>query len=289
MRLSTRTAILKPDLTATMNLDQSTFQTIRQIVLDESAIALADGKEYLVESRLRPVLKSEGFGSMQDLALALKDRPRSLTTKVVEALTTNETSFFRDVHPFDALRDEVLPELLERNAELRSINLWSAASSSGQEPISLAVTLLEHFPECAAWDVKILATDINEIMLERCRLGRYSDLEVSRGLPPSLRDKYFRRDGAHWQVSEEVLDMIEYKQLNLAGAFPSMPPMDVIFMRNVLIYFEPEAKARILARAYSQLRPDCVLFLGTAENVAGLHDDFRPCPFRKATAFRTAA
>lgn len=272
-----------------MSLDQQTFQSIREIVLDESAIALADGKEYLVESRLKPILQSEGFGTMQELANALKKRPRQLTAKVVEALTTNETSFYRDVHPFEALRDEVLPELVERNAKLRTLNIWSAASSSGQEPISLAITLLEHFPECRSWDVKILATDINEVMLERCCQGRYSDLEVSRGLPPALKAKYFRKEGSHWQVAEEVLSLIEYKQLNLSAPFPQMPRMDVIFMRNVLIYFEPDAKARILARAYELLKPDCVLFLGTAENVAGLHDDFRPCPFVKATAFRTGA
>lgn len=271
-----------------MTLDQKTFQTIRDIVMRESAIALGEGKEYLVESRLKPLLQSEDFDSMSALAAALTKRPRALTARVVEALTTNETSFFRDVHPFHALRDEVLPEVVQRNAGLRTLDVWSAASSSGQEPISIAITILEHFPDLRGWDVRILATDINEVMLERCRQGKYTDLEVSRGLSPELKAKHFRKDGSHWRVSDEILSMIEYKQLNLSATFPKMPRMDLIFMRNVLIYFEPEAKARILAQAYSVLKPDCVLFLGTAENVAGLYDSFRPCPFTRATAFRTA-
>lgn len=272
-----------------MSLDQATFQAIRDVVQQESAIALADGKEYLVESRLKPLIQSEGLSSLAELAAALAARPRVLTAKVVEALTTNETSFFRDIYPFEALRDAVLPELVARNGSQRRIDVWSAASSSGQEPISIAITILENYPELRGWDVRILATDINEVMLERCRSGLYTELEASRGLSPELKSKYFRKEGSRWKATAEVLSMIEYRQLNLATPLIGMPRMDLVFLRNVLIYFDHEAKARILSQVYSLLKPNCTLFLGTAESVAGLHDAFLPGAYPKATAFRTAS
>lgn len=270
-------------------LSQTAFDTIRKIARDEAAIVLDEGKEYLVESRLLPICKSEGIDSLDQLAVKLRFAPARLTALVVEALTTNETSFFRDGPIFDLVREELLPGLIERRAEQRKLNIWCGASSSGQETISLGILIREHFPELSNWNVKIVATDINEAMIGRCKTGIYSQLEVSRGLPAKLLIKYFKKTGVNWQVDESVLGMIQYRKLNLAQPLPAMPPLDLVFMRNVLIYFDGETKARILNEVHERLRSDGSLLLGTAESTLGLCEGFSPHSHASATSYQRVA
>lgn len=269
-----------------MSIDSASFDTIRNLVREKAAIVLEDGKEYLVEARLKPVCRETGHATIADLAKALRTRPADLVTMVVEALTTNETSFFRDVHPFDMLRDEVLPDLIERRKATRELNIWCAASSSGQEPLTLAIVIRNNFPELASWKIKILATDINQKMIERCQGGIYSQLEVARGLPAKLLIKYFSKQGTRWKANDEVLGMIEYKQMNLMSRFPPMTPMDVVFIRNVLIYFDSDTKAKIIAGVRSTLKPDGHLFLGTAESLLGLSSDFKQQTFTRGACYQ---
>lgn len=272
-----------------MTIDPKDFEFVRDLVKRKAAIVLDEGKEYLVEARLKPLCRLKDFDSLGDLVKQLRTGTPELVALVIEAITTNETSFFRDMHPFDAMRYTIVPELIERKKATRSIDIWCAASSSGQEPLTIAMTMREYFPEIANWNVRILATDINEEMLDRCRNGLYSQLEVSRGLPAKMLIKYFGKDGTHWKVKDEVLSMIEYKQLNLAEPLPVMRPMDIVFMRNVLIYFDRDTKAKILEGAHSVLEPGGSLFLGTAESTVNLTECFAARPLEKATCYTRAA
>lgn len=272
-----------------MNIDPKDFQFVRELVKAKAAIILDDGKEYLVEARLKPLCRLKDFDTIGDLVKQLRTRPPELVSLVIEAITTNETSFFRDMHPFDAMKTTIVPELIERKKATRSIDIWCAASSSGQEPLTIAMTIREHFPEIADWNVRILATDINQEMLERCRSGLYSQLEVSRGLPARMLIKYFAKAGTQWKVKDEILGMIEYKQLNLAENLPVMRPMDIVFIRNVLIYFDRETKAKILEGAHGVLDPGGFLFLGTAESTSNLTACFTARPLEKATCYMRAA
>ncbi len=257
-------------------LTSTDLDYLRDLILARSAIVLEPDKDYLIQARLDPVAKEAGFSSIEDLAQYLRTTPSGdLHQKVVEAMTTNETSFFRDIHPFEALKDHVLPTLLKHRAETRTLSMWCGASSSGQEPYTIAMILREHFPELLTWDVKFVATDISTQMLEKCREGRYSQLEVNRGLPAQLLIKYFDKKGMGWQVKEKLRNMIEFRQLNLAGTWPSLPKMDIVFLRNVLIYFDVEMKKDILRKIREVLQPDGYLFLGGAETTLNLDDHFQ--------------
>jgi len=257
-----------------MSLSSHHFSFIRELVRKQAGIVLDDGKEYLVEARLDPVRRDSGFESIDELVERLLAGGRELITPVVEALTTNETSFFRDQHPFDLMRQNVLPRLIERRRSQRKLRIWCAACSSGQEPVSLGILIRENFPELAFWDVKIVATDINKSMLERCRTGQYSRLEVSRGMPAKLLVEYFTQSAHRWLVAESVLKMIDYQPLNLATPLPVMDTMDVIFLRNVMIYFDREMKARILHGVHDVIASDGTLILGASESSIGLCSNF---------------
>jgi chemotaxis protein methyltransferase CheR len=268
-------------------LNSDDFAYIAKLIHDRSAIVLETGKEYLVESRLLPIARNEGCASVADLVARLRSLSiNGLQQKVVEAMTTNETSFFRDLHPFETLKKTVLPELIAKRGDERKLNLWCAASSSGQEPYTIALILCEHFPALAHWTVRFLATDLSQEMVERARVGRYSQLEVNRGLPAPLLVKYFHRQGAEWRVKEELRRMVEFRQMNLVEAWPALPEMDVIFMRNVLIYFDVSTKKHILAKVRRLLRPDGYLFLGAAETTLNLDDGFERMQFEKAGCYR---
>ena len=201
---------------------------------------------------------------------------------MIEAMVTNETSFFRDHHPFEDLRTTILPELIRRRAAERRLDLWSAAASTGQEPYSLAILIREQFPELAGWSVNILATDLSAEVLERARAGRYNQIEVNRGLPVTLLMKYFRQQGTTWELVEEVRRMVDFRALNLARPWPPLPPMDLILLRNVMIYFEPETKREILGRVARLLRPGGYLLLGSAETTLNLDASFRRVEHTKA-------
>jgi chemotaxis protein methyltransferase CheR len=189
-------------------------------------------------------------------------------------MTTNETSFYRDAHPFEALRATIIPEMMRLQARLRTLNIWSAACSTGQEAYSIAMLLRETFPDLASWKVQILGTDLSDDVLEKARAARFSQIEMNRGLPATLLAKYFRREGMQWELAEHVRSMASFCKLNLIERWPPMPPMDVVFLRNVLIYFSPETKKAILEKVRSVMAPHGVLFLGAAETTMGLDAAF---------------
>jgi chemotaxis protein methyltransferase CheR len=252
------------------------FDFIRALLQERSAIALEADKRYLVESRLAPVVRQLELGSIADLVGRLRGREcNGLADRIVEALVTTETSFFRDLHPFEALRKTVLPELMSRRGAERRLNVWCAAGSTGQEPYSLALLIREHFPELAGWEVVLLASDISREVLGRAREGRYNQIEVNRGLPAALLVKYFQQQGNHWQLREEIRGMVQFREINLAGPWPSLPRMDLVLLRNVMIYFAVDTKKAILGKVGRLLRPDGYLLLGGAETTFNLDDSYR--------------
>jgi chemotaxis protein methyltransferase CheR len=260
---------------------------ICDVVYRTAAIVLDGGKDYLVELRLSPLARAEGFESIQEMIQHMREPGGvALRAKVVEALTTNETSFFRDQHPFDALRLHVMPTLVRARAEARSIFVWSAACSTGQEPYSIAMLLRDSFPELKGWNVRIMATDLSSAAVDRTAQGRYRQIEVNRGLPVSCLVKHFERDGADWRIRPDLRTLIDVRQLNLLDVWPPMPMVDVLMLRNVLIYFDVETKKRILSRVRRVLAPDGVMFLGGAETTLNIDDHFDRASYGSAVAYR---
>lgn len=258
-----------------MTIADDDFNYVRQLVRERTAIVLEDGKQYLVDNRLSMLARREGLGSTQEVLARLRAAPDGpLQRKVVEAMATTETLFFRDGKPYDALRNTILPELQQLRAAERRLLFWSCACSSGQEPYSVAMLVREHFPALATWDLRMYASDISTEMLARSRAGRYSQLEASRGLPTVFLMKYFDRAGLEWQIRNDLRKMIEFRELNLAGPWCAMPAMDLIMLRNVLIYFDLETKRSVLAKVRRVLRPGGFLLLGTAETTVNLDDGF---------------
>lgn len=263
------------------------FEFVRNLVRDRAAIVLESGKEYLLDARLGPVARSRGLSSVSELVVELQSRREpELLDLVVEAMTTNETSFFRDVTPFQVMEKDLLPALLEARRARRSLRIWCGACSSGQEPVSLGIMLLETQPELASWSVTIEATDINRAMVERTREATYSQLEVNRGLRAPLLLKYFERKGIKWTVKPTVRSMISAKTMNLVEPWTVRGPYDFVFMRNVLIYFDATTKRQILDRIARVLAPDGYLFLGGAETTVGVHERFERMPHAKASCYR---
>ncbi len=271
-----------------MPLAQSDFTFISQLVHKQAAIVIEPGKEYLVESRLAPLAQSELQGSISDLVLKLQsDWSGKLTSKVIDAMTTNETLFFRDGHPFQTLATTILPELLAARSAERRLSFWCGASSSGQEPYTLAMVIKEALAAQPGWGtVELLATDVNEEMLERTRTGSYSQLEVNRGLPIAKLMAHFDKNGTHWQAKADLRAMITTRNINLAAPLPRMGPFYLIFMRNVLIYFDTDTKRRILQQARALLRPDGYLFLGGAETTLNIDDGWDRVLHGPSTVYR---
>jgi chemotaxis protein methyltransferase CheR len=267
------------------------FTYLRQLLLEHAGILLEAEKQYLAEARLAPLATQEGFDSIDELLDAIQKGGDAspLERRVIEAMTNSETSFFRDLHPFEALRTAILPELIAKRAAERALTIWCAATASGQEPYSVAMLLREHFPLLAGWKVTLVASDISESMLSRARAGAYSQIEVNRGLPAPLLVKYFRRIDGEWQIAEELRRAIEFRRINLTTAWPFLPAMDVILMRNVLIYFDVPTKKAVLARARRQLKPGGYLVLGGGESTMSLDDAFAPAQFGKAICYRPAS
>ncbi len=251
------------------------FAFLSQLLRDQCALVLEPGKEYLVKARLTPLAQRYGVASISQFIERLRrggdDR---LLTDVVEAMVTTETSFFRDIHPFETLKKSVLPRLIELRRPQRQLNVWFAASSSGQEPYSLAMLLKEYFPELSSWRMHLLATDLSQEMLRRSQAGRYSQLEVNRGLPTALLLKWFRQEGASWQLDERIRSMVTFTQMNLAQPWPAMPKWDLVFLRNVMIYFDNSVKTNVLGRVARVLHPDGYLLLGGAETTLNLDDSY---------------
>ncbi len=257
------------------------YDYLRGILKQRSGLDLSADKQYLVESRLVPLARKAGLAGIPELVQKMKGSAESLTTEVVEAMTTNETFFFRDKIPFDHLRDTILPALLQSRANRKSLRIWSAACSTGQEPYSIAMCLKEKAAQLAGWRVEIVGTDLSQEVLEKSRAGIYSQFEVQRGLPIQLLVKYFVQVGELWQLNSEIRGMVQYRQLNLLQDFSSLGKFDVVFCRNVLIYFDQETKTQIFERIAKVIEPDGMLMLGAAESVVGITNAFRPVPDKR--------
>ncbi len=240
-----------------------------------SGLSLGPDKGYLVTSRLQPLARERDLSGISEIVKRLQagTDPR-LGVAVTEAMTTNETSFFRDVIPFEELRNYMLPQLFERRGRYRTLRIWSAACSTGQEPYTLAILLHEMLPDIKSWRIEIVATDIDETVLARARDGRYSERELQRGMPQEYLNRYFEQDGDTYQACESLRSRITWKQLNLLKDFSGLGTFDIVFCRNVLIYFDNEDKIDIARRIHRQLASDGFLMLGAAETVIGLCDDF---------------
>jgi chemotaxis protein methyltransferase CheR len=271
----------------TLLLTPNSFNFISTLVRNKAAIVLEPSKSYLIESRLNPVARDNGLESLEDLVSALQ-RPGSqaLTQQVVEAMTTNETSFFRDLHPFDALRQQIIPELIEKRAKDRTITIWSNACSSGQEVYTIAMIIREHFPELQGWKLKLIASDLSTQILDKARQGIFNQTEVNRGLPMPLLLKNFEKKGIGWQIKEEIRKMVDFKVINLIEPFPVMQSPDIVFLRNVLIYFAPEMKRDILNKVRKIMKPDGFLFLGGAETTMNLNVAFERVQIGKAVCYK---
>jgi chemotaxis protein methyltransferase CheR len=256
------------------------YEFLRKLLKERSGLDLSSDKQYLVESRLIPLARRRGLPGIAELVQKIRTGADALTSEVVEAMTTNETFFFRDKIPFDHLRQSVLPELVQARANRRSLRIWCAASSTGQEPYSIAMCIKE-FAGLAGWRIEIIATDLSQEVLEKSKAGIYSQFEVQRGLPVQMLVKYFSQTGELWQLNSDIRAMVQNRQLNLLQDFSHLGTFDVIFCRNVLIYFDQDTKISIFDRLARVLEPDGVLALGAAESVVGISDAFKPYPERR--------
>lgn len=270
-----------------MTIAAADFGYVSALVRRHSAIVLEPGKEYLVEARLMPVAKRYGLADLGSLIATLRgERDLTLRTAVIEAMTTNETSWFRDLHPFRSLAEKVLPEIAQRRGSNRRLSIWSAACSSGQEPYTIAMVLADFLATHPGWSASILATDLSEEILARARAGRYSQLEVNRGLPAPLLVRHFDRQGTDWAVKDHLRRMVTFRQLNLAEPLPTLPQFDLVFLRNVLIYFDAGVKRHVLAQVRRVLAPDGYLVLGGAETTINIDDAFLRVPIGSSVAYR---
>jgi len=252
------------------------YDYLRRCLKERSGLVLSADKQYLVESRLLPIARKAGFAGLGDLVGALRlGRDEALMTAVVEAMMTNESFFFRDKVPFDLFNSTVMPALIAARRNSRTIRIWCAAASTGQEPYSLAMCLKAMEREIAGWRIEILATDLSAEVLEKARAGLYSQFEVQRGLPIQLLIKHFAQVGELWQIAPELRAMVKYRQFNLLGEFSQLGTFDVIFCRNVLIYFDQQTKIEVLNRMARSTASDGFLVLGAAETVVGLVDSFK--------------
>src|SRR4051812_15065667 len=236
-----------------------------------------------------PLTRKAGLAGISELVQKMKSGAAALTSEVVEAMTINETFFFRDRIPFDHLREAVLPALIQARAARRSIRIWCAASSTGQEPYSIAMCLKEMGAALPGWRTEIVATDLSLGVLEKSRAGLFSQFEVQRGLPIQMLVKYFTQQGELWQLNADIRAMVQHRQLNLLQDFSHLGTFDVIFCRNVLIYFDQDTKVGVFDRLAKMLEPDGVLALGAAESVVGISDSFKPSPDRRGLYFPNPA
>ncbi|MEI6556850.1 MAG: protein-glutamate O-methyltransferase [Rhodospirillaceae bacterium] len=253
------------------------FDMFSNLLKQRSGLVLTKDKAYLLESRLMPVARKWNMKGLDELAQSVRGRKdEALLRDITEAMTTNESSFFRDQKPFDLFKQLVLPKLLETRATRRQIRIWSAACSSGQEAYSLAMLLLEEGAKLSGWKIEIIGTDISAEMVERCKTGVYTQFEVQRGLPITMLVKYFKQSGDKWQISPQIRQMATFREYNLLGDLTPLGQFDVVFCRNVLIYFDQTTKGRVLEQVARIMPADGVLYLGGAETVLGITDRFKP-------------
>jgi chemotaxis protein methyltransferase CheR len=253
------------------------FELLSTLLKLNSGLVLTPDKAYLLESRLMPVARKHQIATMEALADKVRARPDdTLLRDITEAMTTNESSFFRDSKPFDQLKDVLLPRMLDSRASRKHLRIWCAAASSGQEPYSISMILKEASARLAGWRIEIVGTDLSNPILDRAKEGLYTQFEVQRGLPITLLVKYFKQEGDKWRISDDIRRMVTYKRLNLLQPFSDLGQFDIVFCRNVLIYFDQPTKAKVLEAIARQMPNDGVLLLGGAETVLGVTDRFRP-------------
>ncbi|WP_298261858.1 protein-glutamate O-methyltransferase CheR [Bradyrhizobium sp.] len=258
------------------------YEFLRKLLKERSGLDLSADKQYLVESRLVPLARKANLAGITDLVLKMKaGAAEPLIAEVVEAMTTNETFFFRDKTPFDHLKDTMLPAVLQARAARRTLRIWCAASSTGQEPYSIAMCLKGMGAALAGWRIDIVATDLSQGVLEKSKAGIFSQFEVQRGLPIQLLVKHFTQVGDMWQLNADIRSMVQHRQLNLLQDFSHLGTFDIIFCRNVLIYFDQDTKAVIFERMSRLVEGDGFLVLGAAESVVGISDAFKPYPDRR--------
>lgn len=261
---------------------------IRTLAREKAAIVIEATKDYLIESRLEPVAKREGFESAHEFIRSMRENqgPMRFHDATIDALTTNETLFFRDHHPFEALKHPVLPELIAARAKFRKMRIWSAACSTGQEPYSLAMLVADKFPELASWDFRIVATDLSDTVLEKARTGSFSKLEINRGLPAPMLVKYFQQTGQNWVVRDEIRRRVEFRKMNLADAWPILPKFDLVFLRNVMIYFDLKTKREILSKVRRVLASDGYLALGSSETPLTITTELKSVPVGRTVFYQ---
>lgn len=253
------------------------FDMFSTLLKQRSGLVLTPDKAYLLESRLMPVARKWNMKGLEELASTVRTRrDEALLRDITEAMTTNESSFFRDQKPFDQFRQVVLPRMLEARAAKRSIRIWSAACSSGQEAYSLSMLLTDEAAKLAGWRIEIVGTDISGEMVERAKAGIYTQFEVQRGLPITHLVKHFKQNGDKWQISPQLRQMASFREWNLLGDLSALGQFDIVFCRNVLIYFDQPTKAKVLESIARQMPQDGVLYLGGAETVLGITEKFKP-------------
>lgn len=258
------------------------FEIYKSMLYERSGLVITPDKSYLLDSRLTPIAKKWGHPTLEAMTLQLRALPdEALIKDIVEAMTTNETSFFRDAKPFQIFQDTVMPHMLEARKSRRTMRIWCAACSSGQEPYSLAMILKDKENELRGWRFEIIATDLSEEILATAKKGSYSQFEVQRGLPIQYLMKYFTQVGETWQLKDEIKNMVKFSTFNLLGEMSRMGTFDVIFCRNVLIYFDERTKASVLEKMERQMESDGFLFLGGAETVLGITNKFVAKPEKR--------
>lgn len=271
-------------------ISSTQFEQFCDLVRTNTAIVLEPGKEYLVESRLAPIARRQGFDNVGELLKKLGSTyAPALRDEVLDAMTTNETSFFRDLHPWQTLKTEILPELIESRSATRQLTIWCAACSSGQEPYSLALLMAEEFPnEFQSWDLRIIATDISPSMVRRCSEGAFSQLEVNRGLPAAMLARHFTRRGLNFVADDSLRRVIEVRHANLDALPPvsELGGFDLVIVRNVLIYFDDIVKKRIIESVHARMRSTGVMLLGSTEFAAVNGTPFVRVQSDKTTYFR---
>ena len=266
------------------------FEFLSAAIKKKSGLILTKEKAYLLDSRLMPVARASGLKDLDELVNSLRAQPSSaLIDKVTEAMTTNESFFFRDKKPFDLFRDFVLPHLIEKRAVAKTIRIWCAAASNGQEPYSLAIVLKEEAAKLPGWRNRILGTDISKEVLEKAKKGHYTQFEVQRGLPIQQLVAHFKKEGDMWSIDPSLKAVVDYKEFNLLDDLGPLGTFDVVFCRNVLIYFDAETKTRIFEGISKRMTPDGMLFLGGAETVLGISDKFKPVAGQRGVYCPTGA
>ncbi len=255
------------------------FDIYKDLLKEKSGLVLTPDKLYLIESRLNPITKKWGYENLAAMTNILRAvPPKELVNDIIEAMTTNETSFFRDNKPFDIFKDTVLPYFKNKNGANKNLRIWCAAASSGQEPYSIAMILKEESAKLPGWRFSITATDISHEILDQAKEGTYTQFEVQRGLPITMLMKYFTQNGDKWTINDDIKKMIEFKYFNLLDPMTSMGQFDVIFCRNVLIYFDQPTKKDVMERMSRQMTDDGFFFLGGAETVLGITDAYKAVP-----------